>query len=303
MKNITLKKVITFAKYLAIILLSTDMIALAIPKLLQMQFRMPHYRAFIPLAELPKPELMMAFFGRSYTYNIFIGLTELAIGILIIFKRTRLIGLLISLGVCLNIFIINIEFDLMFEVVRHITMTLSLTLLLLIEYRKDLYKFFIEMGGKLNGKVIKAKSGLWKKLRIAYVIFFPLAYFIFSYVVISMFDYNLIGSYEIKKTKVKDKAVEFNKGKIGSTPMLFFEKNDKVKLSVNDSLHHGSYKIEGEHLHMSFWSTTNHPLKYIDAQIKDYTFITGTLNDSIPIQMEIERLPVEKDYLNGMYID
>jgi hypothetical protein len=174
MKNITFKKIVTFAKYLAIFLLSIDMIALAIPKLLQMQFRMDHIYAFVPLAELPKPELMMAFFGRSYAYNIFIGLTELAIGILIIFKRTRLIGLLISLGVCLNIFIINIEFDLMFEVVRHITMTLSLTLLLLIEYRKDLYKFFIELGGKLNGKVIKAKSGVWKKLRIGYVILFQL---------------------------------------------------------------------------------------------------------------------------------
>ncbi|MBZ9778598.1 hypothetical protein LB452_06650 [Psychroflexus sp. CAK8W] len=303
MTNITLKKVITFAKYLAIILLSIDMIVLAIPKLLQMQFRMPHYRAFVPLAELPKPELMMSFFGRSYAYNIFIGLTELAIGILIIFKRTRLIGLLISLGVCLNIFIINIEFDLMFEVVRHITMTLSLTLLLLIEYRKDLYRFFIELGGKLNGEVIKAKSGVWQKLRIGYVILFPITYFIFSFVVISMFDYNLIGSYEIKSTEIKNETIAFKKGRLGSTPMLFFEKNDRVKLSVNDSLHHGSYKIDGEHLLMNFWSTTNHPFEYIDAQIEDYTFITGTLNDSIPLQMGIERLPVEKDYLNGMYID
>ncbi len=54
----------------------------------------------------------MSFFGRSYAYNIFIGLTELAVGVLVVFKRTRLIALLISLGVCLNIFIINFEFDL-----------------------------------------------------------------------------------------------------------------------------------------------------------------------------------------------
>jgi hypothetical protein len=74
-------------------------------------------------------------------------------------------------------------------------------------------------------------------------------------------------------------------------------------LSVNDSIHYGSYKIEEEHLQMRFWSTTNHPLEYIDAQIKDYKFITGKINDSIPFKMEIHRLPIEKDYLNGMYID
>ena len=303
MKNPILKKIITFLKYAAILYLSIGMIALAIPKLLEMQFRVDHYDAFVPLAELPKPIHMWSFFGRSYVYNLFIGLTELAIGILIVFKRTRLLGLLISLGVCLNIFILNIEFDMIYEIVRHISIDLLLTVVLLIEYRKDVYKFFIEMGGKLNGEVIKAKSGVWKKLRIGYVILFPMAYFIFSYTIISSFDYNFIGSYEIKNTKIENESISFSKGTLGSTPMLFFERNDRVKLSVNDSLHHGSYKIEGEHLLMSFWSTTNHPIEYIDAQIKDNTFITGTLNDSIPIQMEIERLPVEKDYLNGMYID
>ena len=303
MKNPILKKIIRFVKYLAIFFLSIDMIALAIPKLLQMQFRLKHYLAFTPLAELPKPELMMSFFGRSYTYNIFIGLTELAVGILVVFKRTRLIGLLISLGICLNIFVINFEFDLPYELKKHISITLLLTIILLAEYRKDIYKFFIEMGGKLNGEIIKAKNGVWKKLRIGYVILFPIAYFIFSYTIISSFDYNFIGSYEIENTQVENKSIEFKKGKLGSAPMLFFEKNNLAVLSVNDSIHYGSYTIENEDLFMRFWSTTNHPIEYIDAQIKDYRFITGTLNDSIPIRMEIERLPVEKDYLNGMYID
>lgn len=303
MKNPILKKIITILKYAAILYLSINMIVLAIPKLLHMQFRIDHYEAFVPLAELSKPAHMWSFFGRSYAYNIFIGLTELAVGILIIFKRTRLLGLLISLGVCLNIFILNIQFDLIYEVVRHIIITLTLTIILLFEYRKDVYKFFIEMGGKANGITKQSKAGIWKILRIVYVILFPIAYFIFSYVIISSFDYNFIGSYEIKNTQIENKLIKFNNGRLGDTPMLFFEKNFRVKLSVNDSLHHGSYKIEGNHLLMSFWSTTNHPFKYIDAQIKDYTFITGTLNDSIPIQMEIERLPKEKDYLNDMYLD
>ena len=303
MKNHLLKKVIKVAKYIAILLLSVDMIALAIPKLLHMQFRLDHYRTFIPLAELPKPELMMSFFGRSYAYNIFIGLTELTIGILIVFKRTRLIGLLISLGVCLNIFIINIEFDLGYGMISHVTMTLLLTIILLIEYHSDLYKFFVELGGKINKKAMKANDGIWKKLRIIYVIIFPIAYFTFSYYVISSFDYEFIGSYEIKKARIGDSLVKFKKGKITSEPMLFFEKNDRVVLSVNDSIHYGWYEIEDEHLQMNFRKSTNHGLEYIDAQIKDYKFINGKINDSILLQIEIYRLPKERDYLNNLYVN
>jgi hypothetical protein len=76
MKNVSLKKIIRIAKYLAIFYLSIGMIALAIPKLLEMQFRVDHYQAFIPLAELPKSTHMWSFFGRSYVYNLFIGLTD-----------------------------------------------------------------------------------------------------------------------------------------------------------------------------------------------------------------------------------
>lgn len=303
MKNHLFIKVIKVAKYLAILLLSVDMIALAIPKLLHMQFRLDHYRTFVPLAELPKPELMMSFFARSYAYNIFIGLTELAIGILIVFKRTRLIGLLISLGVCLNIFIINIEFDLGYGMISHVIMTLSLTIILLIEYRKDLYKFFVELGGKINGKAMKVNDGIWKKLRIIYVIIFPIAYFTFSYWVISSFDYSFIGSYEIKEARIGDSLVKFKKGGITSEPMLFFEKNDRVVLSVNDSIHYGWYEIEDEQLQMNFRKSTNHGLEYIDAQIKDHKFINGKINDSISIQIEIYRLPKERDYLNNLYVN
>ena len=303
MKNHLFKKVIKVAKYIAILLLSIDMIALAIPKLLHMQFRLDHYRTFVPLAELPKPELMMSFFGRSYAYNIFIGLTELAIGILIVFKRTRLIGLLISLGVSLNIFIINIEFDLGFGMISHVTMALLLTIILLIEYQSDLYKFFVKFGGKINGKTLKVNDGIWKKLRIIYVIIFPIAYFTFSYYVISSFDYKFIGSYEIKETRIADSLVKFKKGKITSEPMLFFEKNNRVVLSVNNSIHYGWYEIEDEHLQMNFQKSTNHELEYIDAQIKDYKFINGKINDSISILIEIYRLPKGKDYLNNLYMN
>jgi len=111
LKNITLKNILVVFKYLLIYYLSAKMICFAIPKLLHMQFRVMHYESYLPLAEISKYQHMWSFFGRSYNYNIFISLAEFLIGAIVVFKRTRLIALLISLGVCANLIILNIEFD------------------------------------------------------------------------------------------------------------------------------------------------------------------------------------------------
>jgi len=130
MKQLTLRNVLNVLKYLLIYYLSAKMICFAIPKLLHMQFRVLHYESYLPLAEISKYQHMWSFFGRSYNYNIFIGLAEFLIGALVVFKRTRLIALLISLGVCANIIILNIEFEIFFAL-EHVLVDFAITLILL----------------------------------------------------------------------------------------------------------------------------------------------------------------------------
>ena len=146
-------------KYLFIYYLSAKMIVFAIPKLLFTQFRILHWESYVPLVELSKYQHMWSFFGRSYNYNLFIGSIEILIGALIVFKRTRLIALLVALGIFTNILILNIEFDIYFAI-AHIFADWLIVILLLSNYYGDLYKFFVTLGGKFNHSIKLRKIGL-----------------------------------------------------------------------------------------------------------------------------------------------
>ena len=301
MKANHLIKILNVVKYLAIYYLSIKMICFAIPKFLHMQFRILHYQSFVPLAETSKYQHMWSFFGRSYNYNLYIGLVELLIGVLIVFRKTRLIALLLSLAVCSNILILNIEFDIYFAI-QHITVDLILTTLLLIEYRKDLYRFFIEFGGKLKDDVNTTSKGYLKRLPYLYVVILPVAYFIFAYNLKSGVNEEIVGSYKIKDFHVSDDYFRFEKGKLGSSPMLFLEHNNLAVLSVNDSLFFGGYSIKEDKVNLYFNPPVDKKIRSIKGELKNNSLLEGKINDNISVEMEIEKLPAEKDYLNNLYI-
>ncbi|WP_424493284.1 hypothetical protein [Salinimicrobium sp. GXAS 041] len=264
-----------------------------------MQFRILHYESFKPLAELSKYEHMWSFFGRSYNYNLFIGLTEFLIGILIVFRRTRLIALLISLGVCINILILNIEFEIYFAI-QHITLDLALTLLLLTGYRKDLYQFFIQFGGRFKKNFHTPRKRFVRILPFLYIILLPVGYFIFAYKMRAGVSEELVGSYKIEGIRLGNNGLELEKGSLGSSPMMFLEYNNQAVLSMNDSIYFGAYSAENGKIQMYFNPPADHRISSIKGNLKD-DLLKGSMNDSIPVEMKIKRLPAQKDYLNELY--
>lgn len=241
MKNPHLARTLNILKYLAIYYLSAKMICFAIPKFLHMQFRVLHYQSYAPLVEISKYEHMWSFFGRSYNYNLFIGLAEFSIGMLIVFKRTRLIALLISLAVCTNILILNIEFEITFAV-QHVLIDLMLTLLLLAYYYPDLYRFFIKLGGKFEGSVQKRnKFQTW--FPYFFVIALSVSYFIYAKKLKTTVNDQIVGAYIIQDLQLNDIEVELGSGGLAEKPMLFLEHNSEVVLSIRDTLYKGIYAL------------------------------------------------------------
>ena len=265
-----------------------------------MQFRVLHYESFLPLAEISKYQHMWSFFGRSYNYNIFIGLAELLIGILIVFKRTRLIALLISIGVCLNILILNIEFEIYFAL-SHIILDFVLSILLLLEYRKDLYQFFILNSGRIKQSLLPKKKGFLQKLPFVYVLILPVGYGIFSYNLKSTVDDTVTGSYTIEEFQIDDKNLEITKGKLGSSPMLFLEHTHQAVISMNDSIYYGRYSIYKREIRMYFDPPVNKINSITGRLDKENFTINGVMNDSIPAMIDLKRLTEKEDYLNNLY--
>lgn len=287
--------------YLGVYFLSAKMICFAIPKFLFMQFRISHWEAYVPLVETSKYLHMWSFFGRSYHYNLFIGITEFLIGALILFKRTRLIALLLALGLCINILILNIEFDIHFAI-SHITFDLIVTVILLSAYRNDLYEFFIKLGGKLDGSIIRPKNKFTKLFPYAFLIILSVSYFIFSLHIKSKYiaDENVIGSYTVKMIKVNDSVVELTKGSIGKKPMMFIEHNNQFVLSIEDTLYMGGYSLDNKKISIYLKTPTKFGMHLLIGVLKTDT-ISGEINQEHSIEMFYERIDGNKDYLNDLY--
>jgi hypothetical protein len=80
-------------------------------KILQTQFGRIYSRDDIPVGELTGFNLTWNYFGHSYTFAVILGLIQIGGGILLLFRRTTLLGAFILLPVMVNIVLINIFYD------------------------------------------------------------------------------------------------------------------------------------------------------------------------------------------------
>lgn len=85
--------------------------------------------------------LAWRFFGYSDLYKGFMGVSEILAGFLLLFRRTAILGALVSIAVCTNIFIVNLAFDVPVKLFSgHL---LFFSILILLPSLKALFGFFI----------------------------------------------------------------------------------------------------------------------------------------------------------------
>ncbi len=68
-------------------------------------------RLATPLGQFSPMGLLWAFMGYSKTYNLFAGGAEILAGSLLFFRRTTLLGALISIAIMINILMLNFSYD------------------------------------------------------------------------------------------------------------------------------------------------------------------------------------------------
>lgn len=277
------------------------MICFGIPKILFMQFRALHWESYVPLVEVSKFQHMWSFFGRSHGYNLFLGITEFLIGILIVFNRTRLIGLLLGLGLSINILVLNIEFDVNFAI-SHTTQDLILIILLLSSYGSGLYKFFISNGGKFDNPIVASKSKLVRLFPYAFLILLSVSYFMFSFYTKSKYivDENIVGSYNIKAITVNDSVMNISKGSLGKNPMMFIEHNNQFVLSIDDAIYLGRYILNGKNIRIYLDTPTKFGLTSLEGTLKNNGII-GKNDENRSFEIAFKRVNGDKDYLNDLY--
>lgn len=135
------RKFIPLAKNLLTFYLIFILLKYGIDKIMGTQFYTPEPNIlYSNFGNLDKDILFWSVLGVSKIYCIITGIVEILTAILLFFRRTRLIGLLISLFILIQILVINFSFDI--SVKSYSLFLLSLNLFLLFPYLKILKNLF-----------------------------------------------------------------------------------------------------------------------------------------------------------------
>lgn len=135
-------RVLTFFYKSGCCYLSLLLLKYGVDKIFKNQFYLPEPNTlFTPLGKMSKGMLYWSSMGTSYFYNVFLGSLEVLAAVFIFFKRTRLVGLLMSLVIMLNVVAVNFGFDI--SVKLYSLFLLFLTIYLLAPYFRLLYHFML----------------------------------------------------------------------------------------------------------------------------------------------------------------
>ena len=161
-------------------------------KVFYMQFRPPSLtRLFETFGQSSPMRLMWTFMGFSKTYTVFAGLSEVIGGLLLISRRTRTLGGLVIFGVMLNVFIMNMSYDIPVKLFSFQLMAMGLYLALL-DAPRLINVFILNKPAEPITHEPFFSSQLWKRIFIGVQIL-VLGYFTYSTAVRTLELHDLYG--------------------------------------------------------------------------------------------------------------
>ncbi len=112
-------------------------------KVFKYQFFLPEPNTlYTTIGETPRDLLFWSLMGSAYGYTVFGGLLEVGAGLLLLFKKTRLLGGLVAIGLFTNVVAINFGFNISVKV--YSSCYLLFSLLIVFPQAKRLHAFLIQ---------------------------------------------------------------------------------------------------------------------------------------------------------------
>jgi hypothetical protein len=136
------KEVFIFIRKLATYYLAMQLMKYGFDKIFKMQFYLPEPNIlYTPLGLLDKDILFWSCMGVSYSYTLFLGVVEAIAASMLLFKKTRTLGLLFVIAVLINVLAVNLCFDISVKI--YTCFLLFLALFLLTPFMRSIYHYFI----------------------------------------------------------------------------------------------------------------------------------------------------------------
>lgn len=136
------KMLLVFMEKLLIYFLILQLMRYGFDKIFKGQFYLPEPNILTTeLGQLDKDLLYWSTMGSSHAYNVFLGAIEVLAAGLLIFARTRVLGLVLAAGIFLQILAINISYDISVKLLSAVLLLTTLTCLA--PYAQSILRFFL----------------------------------------------------------------------------------------------------------------------------------------------------------------
>lgn len=160
------------------------MMTYGVLKVFYLQFRFPNMEKLFQTYGHSSPmRLMWTFMGASKTYTVFAGVSEVVAAVLLIFRKTRLLGGVVTFGVMLNVFLMNMSYDIPVKLFSLQLMMMGL-FIALVDYQRLLNLFVFDK----NTIPASVHQPIFKKVRSQRILFF------FQLILVSYMSYITINS-------------------------------------------------------------------------------------------------------------
>ncbi|MDI1256887.1 MAG: hypothetical protein PSV16_12395 [Flavobacterium sp.] len=256
--KIKTEKLIYFARISVVYYLIFILLKYGFDKIFLQQFYQPEPNIlYAEFGKLSKDILYWSTMGLSPTFSIVTGIIEVLVAVLLIFKRTRAVGLLLSILVLANIVLINFAFDISVKTFSCLLLGASIFAIFL--YLKAIWSFFIlQKSAELHDKDVQIIKIPHFKIGVK---FFAISIFLLQILYPYLFDkkepnQNLLsGAYEVI-TIIKDgdtlskEAFPVKRIFFSKKAYLVFESNEGimkdyfVKLDTGKQLETFNYNLQ-----------------------------------------------------------
>ena len=121
------------------------------------------------VSDMTGMELMWAFYGYSKPFVLVLGAVEITGGVLILIKRTRILGCLLTSTVLVNVILQDVFYEVNTgALIAAIIYQTLIFIILWMNRFKLIESFKVLVGGKLNHR---HRKNFWRNLIIAFVLF------------------------------------------------------------------------------------------------------------------------------------
>ncbi len=256
-------------------------------KICHRQLVMPLSKLDLPYNSFSPSDLFWNFFSYSYVLGCIIAALQIAGAMLLLFHRTRLVGVFILLPILANILLMDIVYQIGFSVVVHTSVTMAGILYFLVIEFKRLKVFFFSATNQLPELRFSRYAKWIIRLSIVYI---PL-------LLIAMHEKvdkypGLTGRYEVKQLTINHQLLHRDNFADSALTVVYFDiKNGCVfQFDTPAKRWNGTFSKDSNHLKIKWFSPADKPV--FDGTMSTMTdpgklVLTGTLGkDSMEVLLQ-----------------